>query len=146
MNTKNLTAEQLAETLNGNEYGNEIAKEQAQLAKENGLVVVFGYSDDNIEFRGAIDDEIGCYDGGEIFFTKEGKQIDEDDMEVLEKHNAVPPLNKIEAIFGTTYDRGEGDEPCSWKYETEIPHSTFRIMEDGELYCVGIIFNISDLK
>ena len=29
------------------------------LAKELGFVVVFGYSDDNAELRGAIDDEIG---------------------------------------------------------------------------------------
>lgn len=141
-----LTKEQLAETLNGNEYGNEITKEQEQQAKESGLVVVFGYSDDNIELRGSIDDEIGCYAGGKIKFTKEGKQIDEDDMEVLEKYNAVPPLNTIEAIWDECYDIGEGDERCAWQYKTDIPHSTFRVMEDGELYCVGIVFNVSDLS
>ena len=51
-----ITKEQLAETLNGNEIGNEITKEQEQQAKENGLVVVFGYSDDNMELRGALYD------------------------------------------------------------------------------------------
>ena len=142
----NITKEQLAELLNGNEYGNEITHEQEQQAKESGLVVVFGYSDDNVEFRGAINDEIGCYEGGEIKFTKEGKEIDEDDMEILEKYNVVPPLNSIEVIWDTYYDRGEGDEPCSWKYQTGIPHETFRIMEDGSLYCVGIVFSIEDLN
>ena len=141
-----LTKEQLAETLNGNEYGNEITKEQEQQAKESGLVVVFGYSDDNMELRGALDDVFDCYNGGEIKFTKEGKEIDEDDMGVLEKYNAVPPLNTIEAIWGEGYDTGEGDERCSWQYKTDIPHSTFRVMEDGELYCVGIVFNVSDLS
>lgn len=139
-----LTKEQLAETLNGNEYGNEITKEQEQQAKENGLVVVFGYSDDNMELRGAIDDEIGCYEGGEIKFTKEGKQIDEDDMEVLEKYNVVPKLNTIEAVWNEPFD--ETDERCSFQYKTDIPHSKFRIMEDEELYCVGIVFNVSDLS
>ena len=139
-----LTKEQLAETLNGNEYGNEITKEQEQQAKENGLVVVFGYSDDLMELKGALDAEFGsCFEGGEIKFTKEGKQIDEDDMEVLEKYNLVPKLNTIEAVWG---ERWGGDETCSWQYKSDIPHSTFKIMEDGELYCVGMVFNLSDLS
>ena len=139
-----LTKEQLAETLNGNEYGNEITEAQEQQAKESGLVVVFGYSDDNMELRGALNDEFGCYNGGEIKFTKEGKEIDEDDMEVLEKYNAVPPLNTIEAIWNQPFD--ETDEICSFQYQTDIPHSKFRIMEDEELYCVGIVFNVSYLS
>jgi hypothetical protein len=139
-----LTKEQLAETLNGNEYGNEITKEQEQQAKESGLVVVFGYSDDNMELRGALNDEFGCYNGGEIKFTKEGKEIDEDDMEVLEKYNVVPKLNTIDAVWDEPFD--ETDERCSFQYKTDIPHSKFRIMEDEELYCVGIVFNLSDLS
>ena len=89
---------------------------------------------------------LGVSEGGEIKFTKEGKQIDEDDMEVLEKYSAVPKLNVIEAVYNEGYDTGEGDERCSWQFKTDIPHSTFRIMEDGELFCVGIVFNISDLS
>lgn len=139
-----LTKEQLAETLNGNEYGNEITKEQEQQAKENGLVVAFGYSDDNMELRGALDDEFGCYEGGEIKFTKEGKQIDEDDIEVLEKYDVVPKLNTIDAVWDEPFD--ETDERCSFQYKTDIPHSKFRIMKDDELYCVGIVFNLSDLS
>jgi hypothetical protein len=139
-----LTKEQLAETLNGNEYGNEITKEQEQQAKENGLVVVFGYSDDNMELRGALDDEFGCYNGGEIKFTKEGKQVDEDDMEVLEKYNVVPKLITIDAVWDEPFD--ETDERCSFQYKADFPHSKFRIMEDGELYCVGIVFDLSDVS
>jgi hypothetical protein len=140
-----ITKEQLAETLNGNKIGNEISKEQEQQAKDNGLVVVFGYSDDNMELRGALYEEYGCYGGGEIKITKEGVEIDEEDMEVLEKYNAVPKLNTIEAVWDEGYDTGEGDEPCSFQYKTEIPHSTFRIMEGEDLYCVGIVFSITDL-
>lgn len=139
-----LTKEQLAEDLCGNEYGNEITKEQEQQAKENGLVVVFGYSDDNMELRGALNEEFGCYEGGEIEFTKDGKQIYEDDMEILGKYNVVPNLNIIEAIWDQPF--GENDVMCSFQYETDIPHSKFKIMEDGELYCVGIVFNLSDLS
>ena len=41
-----MTAKELAELLNGREYGNEITSDEEKLAKESGLVVVFGYSDD----------------------------------------------------------------------------------------------------
>ncbi len=134
-----ITKEQLAETLNSNQYGKEITIEQEKLAKENGLVVVFGSSDDLCEFRGAIDNEIGCYDGRKIKFDKEGDEIDEDDMDVLQRHKAVPNLNTIEAVWF------DGTLNCPWSYQTEIPHSTFKIMEDDELYCVGIIFDVADL-
>ena len=59
-----MTLKEFAKMLDGREYLHEITKEEEALAKEFGFVVVFGYSDDNAELRGAIDDEIGCYDGG----------------------------------------------------------------------------------
>jgi hypothetical protein len=34
----------------------------------------------------------------------------------------------------------------SWQYETDIPHATFEIVEDGEKYCKGIVFNLADIK
>ena len=46
------------------EYRYELTKEQEKEAKELGLVVVFGASDDLMEFRGALDEEFGCPDGG----------------------------------------------------------------------------------
>ena len=51
---------EFANKLNGRTYLNEITKEEEKIAKELGYVIVFGYSDDNTEFKGAIDDEIDC--------------------------------------------------------------------------------------
>ena len=34
---------------------------------------------------------------------------------------------------------------ASWSYKTDIPHETFNIYEDGELFCIGIVFSIDDL-
>lgn len=34
--------------------------------------------------------------------------------------------------------------PC-WTFETDIPHETFNIYEDGELFCVGIVLSVEDL-
>jgi len=57
---KTLTKEQLAAMLNGRRYRDEITEKEEKLAKENNLVVLFGASDDLIELRGAIDEEIGA--------------------------------------------------------------------------------------
>lgn len=110
-----MTIFDFAEGLNGREYGKEITPFEEQRAKELGFVIVFGYSDDNAEFRGAIYDEIGCYDGGRVF-EENGKYID--------------------AVWC------EG-EYC-WTYNTNISHATFDIYEDNEKYCKGIVFKRSD--
>lgn len=136
-----MTKEMLAEQLNGREYGNEIDAFEEKAAMDNGLIVVFGYSDDCTEFRGAIYEEAG---GGEIEFTKSGVFKDEEDTEVLEKYDNPITFNKIEAVWGPE-DR-KSNVYASWIYKTQIPHATFDIMEDGELYCRGIVFSITDLK
>ena len=115
-----MTLKEFAKMLDGREYLHEITKEEEALAKELGFVVVFGYSDDNAELRGAIDDEIGCYDGG-----------------VLE-HDDLPAV-----IYA---DWCPDDIDCSWAYGTSIPHENFNIYEDGELYCVGIVCDINESK
>ena len=43
---------EFANRLNGREYGQELTPAEAQRAKEAGIVVVFGASDDLMEFRG----------------------------------------------------------------------------------------------
>lgn len=111
-----MTLKEFAEMLDGREYGHEITKEEEALAKELGFVVVFGYSDDNAELRGAIDDEIGCYDGG-----------------VLE-HKDLP--RTIYAVWCPE------DVDCAWGYTTTIPHEYFRIYDNGEFYCLGIVCDI----
>ena len=115
-----MTLKEFAKMLDGREYLHEITKEEETLAKELGFVVVFGYSDDNAELRGAIDDEIGCYDGG-----------------VLE-HDGLPSV--------ICADWCPKDIDCSWAYSTSIPHENFNIYEDGELYCVSIVCDISKSK
>jgi hypothetical protein len=35
---------------------------------------------------------------------------------------------------------------ASWKIQTDIPHETFDIMEDGELFCRGVVFHVDDVK
>ena len=101
---------EIADRLNGMEYG----KEPDIGKNENNIVVVFGLSDDLMEFRGAIDDELDCYNGTTAHINSNG-------------------------LF-------HKEEDYSWTYKTDIPHSTFDILEDGEKYCRGIVFALDELE
>lgn len=120
--------EKFAEQLNGRQYGNEFTEEEKQYAKENGIVIVYGASDDLIEFDGAIYDEAGCWEGGRVWLDKEGNIFD--DEESIKKDGM-----KYIDIFWCK----EG-QPFCWLYETEIPHKQFAILEDNDCYCVGFVF------
>jgi hypothetical protein len=130
--------EALAARLNGREYGEETTPADEKAAKDAGLVIVFGASDDLMEFRGAVNDEVGAYNGGGAFFTCDGllksQCSDEECPYFAEKQDA--------ATFVEAKWTG-GDFP--WTYETAIPHSTFEIVEDGEKYCRGIVFALADV-
>lgn len=124
-----MTAKDLANRLDGRQYLEEMTQEEERIAKENGLVVVFGYSDDNVELRGVIDDERVCWEGG-TFWIYESEFVHMTDL----LHGKS---KKIEALW---CDEGG---PC-WKYETDIPHETFRIFEEDELFCIGIVFSMNE--
>ena len=131
MEQKFLTHDDFAKKLNGRQYGNEITKEEIKEAKENGLVVVYGASDDLMDFVGAIDEEVDCDTGGYFRVTSKNLKV---------KKGDVTSKNKIYA------DLDNRQKGASWCYDTEIHHSTFNIYEDGELYCIGIVFSIYDLQ
>ncbi len=137
-----VTKEQLAAMLNGREYREEITRSEEVIAKQNGLVVVFGASDDLVELRGAMDDEAGMYNGGLLILNQDG--IVEDCGEPCD-HCSVDADQEA----GKSIECVWGEDDHSWTYKTEIPHATFEIIEtyDGEVskYCRGIVFNLSDL-
>lgn len=133
-----ITARALAKLLNGRNYGDEITNGEAQAAKNAGLVVAFGYSDDNVELRGAIRDELSAYGGLEFEVTPNGllrSDCDEGCPNFEYKRKSAGPIAKIKATYHS-----------SWRFETKIPHETFKIMEDDELFCEGIVFALADVK
>lgn len=75
------TKEQMAERLNGRQYGRDTTKEDIQLARESGLVIIYGASDDIVEFEGAIVDEIGAYNGTDFIIATPGTEIPVDEDE-----------------------------------------------------------------
>jgi hypothetical protein len=138
-----MTKEELAVTLHGRQIGRELAGGIATEAKDAGLVVVYGASDDLMEFSGAIEDERGVGEYEEVFFTKEGffdEQACDDKCKYFElaRQTFEKNASRIEVFWDS--------QGYSWAYETEIPHATFDIFEDGEKYCRGIVFSLADVK
>lgn len=127
-----ITAKELAEKLDGRAYGDSF-DDVKQEAKESGLVIVYGASDDLMEFDGAIYDEGGCFDGGRVYFDRNGVNQEGEER-----------ANWIDAVWCDGMNRD--GLPATWTYETEIPCERFDIWEDGEIYCVGLVFSIEDLK
>ena len=57
-----MTKEELAKMIDGSEYPFTLWPEHE--AAKHGLIVVYGASDDLMEFEGAIRDEFDCFEGG----------------------------------------------------------------------------------
>ena len=136
-----LIAKELAAMLDGRQYRQEIFSNEEQEAKESGLVVVFGCSDDLVELRGAIDDEVGAYEGTTIFVSKNGKLLNEPDCINSECPYYKAAIDSAEKIHAEWHN----GNPC-WTFKTSIPHETFSIFEDEDKFCEGIVFSIEDAK
>lgn len=131
----------LAALLNGREYGDEITTDEQEQAKAAGLVIVYGYSDDCVELDGAINNELGAYGGVTFKVNANGlvprwEDVEHGDEEACERYFRIKsaPANAIKA----DYVKGV------WIIRAGIPHSTFEVMEDGELFCRGIVFRLAD--
>ena len=144
-----MNKEKLAEMINGRSYRNEMNKEEEQIAKENGLIVIFGASDDLVEFRGAIYDELDAYEGTHFIIATPGTEIpvdeDEETYRKVKKLEAIPIEEESLTKKGFEAVWSPDELDCSWLIKTDLPHSTFDIMEDGELYCRGIIIEAESL-
>jgi len=135
-----MNIQEVADKLNGIQYGSEgevLTLTYCKELRREGIVVVRGYSDDLIEFDGAISDELGAYDH---YFNAKGlvrNECDDDDCPYFEKM-MKDVLYYVKAVWCET------KEYC-WTYDTNIPHATFDVMEDEDKYCRGIVFRLSDL-
>jgi len=142
-----------AKKLNGCEYGNEVSDEDIELLEKDGVVAVFGYSDDNMELVGAINDEYPAYDNSVYYYCGDESFMEENDINEFLDYvdDEYPALKKI--VTKALCDNKDNSsitikksDKCQFEYETNIPNvEYFDVLEDGELYCKGFIFNINDL-
>lgn len=140
-----MTKEELAVFLDGREYGSEVSPRDAKAIRESGLIVIFGASDDLVELRGAIKDEIGAYNGTTFKIDRKGllpsfeQAVEQGEDDCEDYFDRKPNAQSVEAIWSD-------NEGYCWTFKTDIPHAEFSILEDGEKYCRGIVVDMVDLK
>lgn len=130
-----MTLKDFAKTLDG--IDGYPTSSNIKTAKENGIVIVYGMSDDLVEFEGAYTEEAGgVFDGGIVTFDMDGTSDDGNTHE-----------NTLKAYWCGMID-GEKvrDYTATWEYETSIPHETFKMQDGDELYCIGLVFYKKDMR
>ena len=129
-----MTLREFANLMNHAERGEEDQFEG--LAKENNFVYCFGASDDLLEIRGAVNDEVSAWGAGEAYFTSrglfdnQGCEHDEDGCQYFLAARAA--AKKVVANWDT--------DGWPWLLTSDIPHEEFVILEDGQPFCRGLVF------
>lgn len=135
-----MTREEAAAALDGCEYGSEGPPELFAAMKTAGLVAVFGYSDDGMEFRGAVNDEFGA---GTVLVDSKGALPDRDSIDDDDELESFFARRKVARPIVALLS----DDGFTFRYKTAIPHLTFIVKEDGEPdYCEGIVFALADAQ
>jgi hypothetical protein len=143
-----MTVQEWAKKLNGIEYpANELDTFNREL-EADGIIAAYGASDDLLEFRGVIDDEIGAWEGTVVKIAQRDKGqyiiFDEEENRDSAEFNKkeIAAMKKVRAIWCPK----DGDDIyASWEIDINVPYKNFDIMEDGELYCRGILFEAKEL-
>lgn len=146
-----MTRDELAALLNGRQYRREITREEEAQAKATGLLVIFGASDDLVEFRGAIHDEIGANNGTLFRLCKDGGLLP--DWESLQISDSDDQEADAEAYFRRKalgfYEIAAlwDEEGFSWVIKPEpLPNSTFIVLDDGDNYCRGVVLDLNEIQ
>lgn len=114
----------------------ELTMSQQEFCRTHDIVVVYGYSDDNVEFDGAIREEVGAWEGAEIYVDANGP-IEPCECECKYYKAAMKNAKKIRAYWC--------HDGWDWSFSTDIPHEEFEFYSDGEPFCKGIVFYKKDL-
>lgn len=147
-----MNTEEFAKLLDGSEYPFRLSKDQKKCAKKNNLLVVFGASDDLVEFEGYLDDELGCYNVAKFNIDKEGvidhwKRNDEDDKRTYKE--ALRYFQRQKNKQFELIAKWCVPKEISWTYEVisdfDLKPAPFKVMEDGEVYCIGLVLDMSEL-
>lgn len=130
---------EMVEMLDGREVTSNIARKNLKYATDNGVVIVFGSSSDSVKFYGAINDEADTRCSALVYFDRSGEIRSECSDAWCPYFDTIRGnASWINAIWDT--------EGYRWVYETDIPHKTFDVLENGSKYCRGIVFMIDDVK
>lgn len=137
-----LTAAELASRLHNREYRQELSRDEEQEAKRAGLLVVFGASDDLVEFRGAFRDEAGATGSSTVQFHRRGilpswESLDKTDEDhVLDYFDLKKESNQVAAHWDQA--------GYSWFIEPGMgmAYAAFDVLEEGERFCRGVVIDV----
>jgi hypothetical protein len=132
--SETITMEEAAAALDGDQYGEEGSRELFARMKDAGLVAAFGASADLLEMRGAIGGELGAFGGGEAHIGERG--LPKGVCLYFEKRLEWAPY--VEALWCP--DGVEGNPSWLMKLSDDRPTAQFKIMEDDDLFCIGVVF------
>lgn len=105
----------LRDELNNCQYGQVLSESEMQDLAEDGITIFYGQSDDLLEAEGAFFEEFGAWNGTTIYFTN--------------------------GYVKAEWTEGEPN----WVISTNVPHVTFDMIDEGMIYCRGIIVHQEDL-
>lgn len=129
-------AKELSNTPNSDDRWFDLTPSQKEFCKAHDIVVVYGYSDDNVEFDGAIREEVGAWEGAEIYVDTNGP-IEPCECECTYYKAAMKNAKRINAFWYL--------DDWAWEFRTDIPHETFEFYSDGDPFCKGIVFYKKDM-
>ena len=123
-----ITIKEFAAMLHGRDRQPNMTPDEVLLARECGFVVVYGDSDDRVEFEGAIRAEghtnplaKDC-PAGVLILSENGKLLD-DESTVYADYLRIN--RNVIRVFYCSRDR------LNWVFETDIPHETFQTYDGG---------------
>ena len=125
-----MNKDQFAQLLNGRQYRSEMTEAEEMQAAVNDFLVVFGASDDLLEFRGWINDEVGAWKGTTVSISEFGF--------INSKH--------VTSSFNVKAEWCPKHTDASWVITADVPYTSFAIMEDEEIFCHGIVIDIKEVN
>lgn len=136
-----MTKEELAAKLNGRQYPTRFTEAEILQAKAEDLVVILGIdrSERFMVIWGAVNDVIIADDGDRALFTTTGLLINKCDDDECPYF-----LERVDGARSVTVFWDRDDYTCV--FETDIPHSTFDILDGDEKCCRGIVFSLADVS
>jgi len=138
-----------AEKFNNMEYGSNNIRDAQDELEADGVIAVMGASDDLCELYGDISDEFNCYNGNKLYWVGNGfcSETEKDNFLCVVDNEYPIFFEKCQAIFNKdcSYINIKEGTNCQFEYETNIPCERFNVMEDGNLYCSGLLFYTKDL-
>ena len=118
----NITLKEFATMLHGRDCQPNLTPDERLLAEQKGFVVVYGDSDDRVEFDGAIKAEghtnplVKGYPAGVLALSKDGILLDEESDLYAEY------VKENRNIINVFYCSKDG---LNWAFESSIPHESF---------------------